>query len=128
MSPAERARLDRERKAYRIKLDAETNSTQPVDIHGLPITRAEEKAAKHLLRERRTGRISTGFDWEQALADYGYRCAFCGDDERQLTVDHIIPLSRGGGNWSFNIRPLCAPCNRTKESQLDAEFPLGRKI
>jgi len=119
MSREQRAQLDRDRKAYRLALDARMNGTASTD-----------KAEKHERRERQLGRMSTGFDWQQALKLYGYRCAFCGVDERDadLTVDHIIPLSRGGGNWQWNIRPLCEPCNTTKGSQLDIEFPLGREI
>lgn len=122
--------MDRERRAYRLELDAAANGVRParaVDCHGLPM-RGDEKEAKHMARERREGRTSTGFDWEQALRDYGHQCAFCGVHDEPLTVDHIVPISRGGGNWQWNVRPLCAPCNGNKGSRLDAEFPAGRKI
>jgi 5-methylcytosine-specific restriction endonuclease McrA len=43
----------------------------------------------------------------------GFRCAKCGSGEN-LTVDHIIPKSRGGKNWLKNLQTLCQPCNQQK--------------
>ena len=37
----------------------------------------------------------------------------CGSKE-QLEYDHIIPVSRGGGNTERNIQLLCETCNRSK--------------
>ena len=117
--------MDRARRAYRLKLDAETAG--PTDRNGMPL-RAEQKQAKHMAREAREGRTSTGFDWLRALETYGHRCALCGTDDEALTVDHIIPIARGGGNWQWNIRPLCSPCNGEKGDRLDLEYARGRKI
>lgn len=44
--------------------------------------------------------------------DYG-KCVACGNKEK-LEYDHIIPLSRGGGNTERNIQLLCEHCNRSK--------------
>ncbi len=43
----------------------------------------------------------------------GGRCRRCGS-ARQLEVDHIIPLSRGGGSEEDNLQTLCRRCNRKK--------------
>lgn len=49
------------------------------------------------------------------LATYGGKCWIC---LRQITgkthVDHVWPLSKGGSNRLFNLRPACAPCNISK--------------
>lgn len=29
-----------------------------------------------------------------------------------MTIDHVIPRSRGGTNWIGNLRLACGPCNR----------------
>lgn len=48
---------------------------------------------------------------------YGFQCAYC-TVEPATTLDHCIPVSRGGSNWPANIRPACASCNTEKGSLL----------
>lgn len=49
----------------------------------------------------------------------GCKCAQCnkGMDECTLSVDHIIPLSRGGSNTIDNIQILCTVCNSQKSDK-----------
>src|SRR6201989_2023812 len=42
-----------------------------------------------------------------------WTCQYCGA-RTQLTVDHVIPRSKGGGSTWDNIVASCAPCNRRK--------------
>jgi 5-methylcytosine-specific restriction endonuclease McrA len=42
-----------------------------------------------------------------------HRCQYCGST-RHLTVDHIVPRSRGGADTWDNLVTSCAPCNRKK--------------
>jgi len=47
----------------------------------------------------------------------GWACQYCGSPSN-LTVDHVIPRSKGGSsNWE-NIVASCAPCNRRKGDRL----------
>ena len=43
----------------------------------------------------------------------GYRCTKCGS-EVDLTLDHIVPVSKGGTNVWWNLTTLCRPCNSSK--------------
>src|SRR3990167_2857136 len=52
---------------------------------------------------------------------YGNRCAYCRSDG-DLTVDHVIPIARGGTNWPSNLRPACAACNSSKHSSNVTEW------
>jgi 5-methylcytosine-specific restriction endonuclease McrA len=46
-----------------------------------------------------------------------WTCQYCGS-RNQLTVDHVIPRSKGGGSTWDNIVAACAPCNRRKGDAL----------
>ena len=52
-------------------------------------------------------------EWNKKLCEHGGKCAHCGS-ANHLTIDHIIPISRGGTNNIDNIQPLCAFCNSSK--------------
>lgn len=61
--------------------------------------------------------ILTETEWRDILWKYNYQCANCGTSE-DLTIDHIIPISRGGTNTSDNVQPLCKSCNSRKSNKL----------
>jgi 5-methylcytosine-specific restriction endonuclease McrA len=46
-----------------------------------------------------------------------HRCQYCGSD-RHLTVDHVVPRSKGGADTWDNLVTSCAPCNRKKGDRL----------
>ncbi len=47
----------------------------------------------------------------------GWACQYCGS-RSNLTVDHVIPRSKGGDSGWENIVASCAPCNRRKGDRL----------
>jgi len=53
----------------------------------------------------------------------GWRCAYCGRDggPRDLTVDHVKPLSRGGHHTWDNVVAACRRCNHRKGDRLPYE-------
>lgn len=50
----------------------------------------------------------------------GWACQYCGN-RSNLTVDHVIPRSKGGSSTWENIVASCAPCNRRKGNMLPAQ-------
>src|SRR5579864_4431338 len=48
-------------------------------------------------------------------------CQYCGKRSRELTLDHIIPRSRGGLSTWENLVACCKSCNRRKGNHLPAE-------
>jgi 5-methylcytosine-specific restriction endonuclease McrA len=47
----------------------------------------------------------------------GYICSYCGAKE-QLTIDHILPTSKGGQNTWENMTTCCLKCNSKKGDKL----------
>jgi len=61
----------------------------------------------------------------QGIVDQYIRCPYCGhpfdDDVRKLTIDHVIPLDRGGQHTKGNVLPVCSRCNHEKFTRLLGE-------
>ena len=53
-----------------------------------------------------------------------YHCQSCGKthQETQLSIDHIIPLAKGGSNDVSNLQTLCLTCNQKKTHKIDPRF------
>jgi 5-methylcytosine-specific restriction endonuclease McrA len=58
----------------------------------------------------------------------GWRCQYCGSAGR-LTLDHVVPRSRGGSSIWENVVTSCAPCNLRKGDRLleEADMRLPRE-
>jgi len=52
-----------------------------------------------------------------------YRCQYCGEKKPvgELTLDHILPRSRGGDNSPVNVVTACVSCNNRKGDRTPAE-------
>lgn len=75
------------------------------------------KAASVLGRYRRRGQAVTPGEWEALKRTYMNRCAYCAQGDAPLTIDHVVPLSRGGSHTPDNIVPACAGCNSRKHNR-----------
>ena len=56
----------------------------------------------------------------------GKRCAYC--DRLADTIDHAVPLVRGGTNYEGNLVPACKSCNSSKSGYLIAEWRTGKRL
>lgn len=52
-------------------------------------------------------------EWETVFACYGRRCLSC-RSTNNISIDHIIPISKGGQHNCLNVQPLCRSCNSKK--------------
>jgi hypothetical protein len=57
----------------------------------------------------------------------GHQCTYCGS-KRNLTIDHIIPKSKGGGNTWMNLVTSCSSCNRLKGDKTPEEAGMRLNI
>ncbi len=72
------------------------------------MTRAQDRSVRVRRRLR-----------QQLASLYGDLCVKCrrsGGDTR-LTLDHVVPASRGGAFQLHNLQLLCSPCNTAKADQ-----------
>lgn len=80
---------------------------------------------KRAAQRRRHGRavagpgVSTG-QLRRMISAYEGRCVYCGADAD--TIDHVLPLSRGGLHEIDNLVPACASCNFEKGSKTIGEW------
>jgi 5-methylcytosine-specific restriction enzyme A len=60
--------------------------------------------------------------WKRRIA--GGLCHYCGREvgARRLTLDHVVPLIRGGTSVRGNVVPACKDCNSAKQSLLPWEW------
>lgn len=73
-----------------------------------------------LARKRRTHRMRSGHSFfyslehlQQRFDDFGGFCAYC-QKRKANTIDHFIPISRGGSDVIGNLIPACSRCNFSK--------------
>ncbi len=59
----------------------------------------------------------------------GHRCQYCGSSADQLSIDHVVPRSRGGLDIWENVTTACLPCNVRKGNRTprEASMPLMGK-
>lgn len=82
---------------------------------------------KHMICERKLARLNRTTEkknrdrWQSIKKKYApivfkrdaYNCNHCGATEN-LTIDHIIPIIKGGTNDLSNLQTLCSSCNSKK--------------
>lgn len=69
-------------------------------------------------------RISFSPEIRRKVAEKTPICAICGKpiNQSEFTIDHILPLSRGGNNELVNLRPTHEACNKLKGNFTDEEM------
>ncbi len=63
----------------------------------------------------------TAEEWNEILNLFGHRCAYCGERVEEITMDHVVPISRGGPHTRDNVVPACRPCNSRKHNNTPQE-------
>ncbi len=57
----------------------------------------------------------------------GHRCVYCGKDN-DLTLDHVLPKSRGGENSWENLVTCCSKCNGKKDNRTPDEAGMKMRV
>ncbi len=76
----------------------------------------------HVAREREKARALRKSAWWQRRVQRGV-CAYCQKTvaPRELTMDHVVPVARGGRSVRGNVVPSCKECNSRKKLLTPAE-------
>ncbi len=74
-------------------------------------------------RERGKARDLRKTRWWQRKTASGI-CYYCDQKvaHHELTMDHLVPLSRGGRSTKDNLVPCCKSCNTKKKTMLPVEW------
>jgi len=78
---------------------------------------------EQLRRERSKARELRRSQWWKNRIATGI-CHYCGQKvaPAELTLDHIVPLVRGGRSTKGNCVPACKECNNRKKDLLPVEW------
>lgn len=81
------------------------------------VTEQQIRREKDKARELRKSR------WWQNLIAKGI-CHWCGGTfpREELTMDHVVPIARGGASSRGNVVPACKECNNRKKYLLPIEW------
>ncbi len=78
---------------------------------------------EYITREKKKARELRHTSWWRKKTATGI-CYYCGGrfQPGELTMDHRIPLSRGGSSEKINLVPACKECNTRKKYLLPTEW------
>lgn len=134
-----RAAVKRWRKANREKVRAAKRARYARDAavrqsvkEGLRSYRRANPEQSRLAKQRRRARLSgsrslgiTAAQWRALLTEFRGTCAYC-KTARATTIDHVVPISKGGRDEIDNVLPACGSCNSSKNNK-DLAVWLRRK-
>lgn len=75
-----------------------------------------EKDPAHIAREKQKAKKLRQSQWWKNILAKGV-CHYCGQkfSPEELTMDHVVPLARGGRSTKGNLVPCCKECNNQKK-------------
>ena len=83
------------------------------------------KDPQHIAREKLKAKKLRNSQWWKNKIARGV-CHYCEEkfDPEELTMDHIVPLARGGESTKGNVVPCCKSCNNKKKHYTPTEMIL----
>lgn len=110
--------LERSRRQYYAKTKEEIRQRKSDWRRRNPDKQAALRRAQKAKRRGAEGRYHAS-DIDNLLEAQQSLCALCNAQlimcgRDKYHIDHVIPISKGGTNWPYNLQLLCPPCNRAK--------------
>jgi 5-methylcytosine-specific restriction endonuclease McrA len=81
----------------------------------------------HIVKERKRAQELKRSQWWKAILAKRL-CHYCGKKcaPAELTMDHIVPVARGGTSTKGNVAPSCRKCNQEKRLSTPVEEALKK--
>jgi diadenosine tetraphosphate (Ap4A) HIT family hydrolase len=97
---------------------------QKVDVKNILVSRVEDYLGLANPYDSNAREYVPGVSRFEVLKRAGGRCQLCGvsHTDRQIDVDHIVPVSKGGSNDFSNLQALCRKCNAQKGNRDATDF------
>jgi 5-methylcytosine-specific restriction endonuclease McrA len=80
----------------------------------------ERHRLTHKRRAEEYGVVHEAYSRAEVFKRWDYRCAYCNGPASHM--DHVQPLSKGGGDVEANVVPACVSCNLSKGAKTLAEW------
>lgn len=86
-----------------------------------------EKDEAAIKKERKKAQELKASQWWKNIKAKGI-CHFCAKKfpPNQITMDHLVPVARGGTSTKGNVVPSCKSCNQTKKLATPVEEALAK--
>ncbi len=85
-----------------------------------------EVSQEFIKAQRQRAKVLKKSRWWRQKIQKG-ECYYCGKSfpPNELTMDHVVPIIRGGRSEKNNLVPACKECNAKKKHQLGFEFEMN---
>lgn len=88
---------------------------------GRKITELQQEEKRRKRRKKKVGAYKHGVYRETVYSRDGYKCVYCGS-LNNLSLDHLMPVSRGGEDIPSNLVTCCRGCNSSKNAKTPEEW------
>jgi 5-methylcytosine-specific restriction enzyme A len=81
----------------------------------------------YIAKERKKAQELKASQWWKNILGKGL-CHYCGQKFKaaELTMDHVVPVARGGTSTKGNVVPACHKCNQEKKLSTPVEEALKK--
>lgn len=118
----------------RVEIRAKVNAYRAANVEKIRAwwTSPHGRMVRRLNTQRRNARVKalpatlTEAQWATMVAAYDGLCAYCPKPWEE--IDHVVPVSRGGGLVADNVLPACGACNVSKHNRAFEEFCRSRGL
>ena len=111
-----KARTDANQRRWKERHPGEASRRTALWKKANPERRNANEARRHARKKNAPINDFTAEQWIAMKLFYDNRCAYCQKKFKKLTMDHVIPLSKGGAHTMSNIVPSCQSCNFHKHT------------